>query len=380
MMKPRAVLLGRALRLTACKHESTARVARILYQELSKRSNNVLYNLMPEIIARLPEQKDENDPAGANAEERVTWVMQFIEKEKHIEGLIEKLSTRLEAASDIKGMSKEGFTNAGDADNADEDTIEHTLPSVAPSGALETVSCLAHAIGAMSYSDRCITRLHDVIVVRKTLHTAISYHQVVRDCLLGIVEKSRRPRGGKAAGEGAAEPEGADAIASSKGGKVDKDSAIAKAIDEIEQVINTLAAKKKDDAEVEEAPAVATIATPQGGRAVLPVEEAKKDKQGDEEPKKGRTKRKQEEMGDEAGTKTKRGKATSSTAPAQAPPEDLFAAARPAATTSAPPVKKVASGGEELRAALQAQKAARKGKGKGKGKAASRSKVDDDEA
>mmetsp|Transcript_35580 Transcript_35580/g.55307 ORF Transcript_35580/g.55307 Transcript_35580/m.55307 type:complete len:1595 (-) Transcript_35580:167-4951(-) len=381
MMKPRAVLLGRALRLTACKHESTARVARILYQELSKRSNNVLYNLMPEIIARLPEaMNDENDGATASAEDRVGWVMQFIEKEKHIEGLIEKLSTRLEAASDIKGMSKEGFTTAADADgNEDDDNIEHMLPSVAPSGALETVSCLAHAIGAMNYSDRCITRLHDVVVVRKALNTAISYHQVVRDCLLGIVEKSRKPRAGKQGGEGAPEPEGADAVTSSKGGKVDKDSAVAKAIDEIENVINTLAAKKKDDAEVEEAPPLATIPTPQsGGRAVLPVEEAKKDKSADEEPKKGKAKRKQDEAGEEAGTKAKRGKAASSVAP-QAPPEDLFASARPAAAPSAPPVKKVASGGEELRAALQAQKAARKGKAKGKGKAAARSKVDDDE-
>jgi hypothetical protein len=323
---------------------------------------------------------DENDGANASAEDRVGWVMQFIEKEKHIEGLIEKLSTRLEAASDIKGMSKEGFTNAADADGTeDDDNIEHMLPSVAPSGALETVSCLAHAIGAMNYSDRCITRLHDVVVVRKALNTAISYHQVVRDCLLGIVEKARRPRAGNKGGEGAPEPEGADAVASSKGGKVDKDSAVAKAIDEIENVINTLAAKKKDDAEVEEAPPLATIATPQsGGRAVLPVEEAKKDKSADEEPKKGKTKRKQDEAGEEAGTKAKRGKATSSVAP-QAPPEDLFASARPAAAPSAPPVKKVASGGEELRAALQAQKAARKGKGKGKGKAAARSKVDDDE-
>lgn len=31
----------------------------------------------------------------------------------------------------------------------------------------DTVSCLAHALGAMNYSDRCILRLHDVVVTRK---------------------------------------------------------------------------------------------------------------------------------------------------------------------------------------------------------------------
>jgi len=44
-------------------------------------------------------------------------------------------------------------------------------------------------------------------------------------------------------------------------------------------------------------------------------------------------------------------------------------------------VEKVLSGGEAFRAALQAEKAAKKGKGKGKGKAARPNRVaDDDEA
>merc|ERR1719498_509423 len=130
--------------------------------------------------------------------------MQFIEKEKHIEGLIEKLSGRLEAAADIKGMGKDGITKDGGEE--DEEGAEPTLPVFeGHESQLETVSCLAHAIGAMNYSDRCIIRLHDVIVVRKLLNTAISYHEVVRECLLGIVEKSRKPRGGKGAEEKAAD-------------------------------------------------------------------------------------------------------------------------------------------------------------------------------
>jgi condensin complex subunit 1 len=391
MMKPRAVLLGRALWLTACRHESTSKVARILFQELSKRSNNVIYNLLPEVIARLPEQREGNSISGStingNAEERVTWVMQFVEKEKHIEGLIEKLSIRLEQSSDIKGMSKEGFTGVGNSDTAEDTMADCPLPAVAESGALETVSCLAHALGAMTYSDRCMLRLHDVVVIRKALNTAISYHQVVRDCLLGVVEKARKPRVGKVAGEGGAEPEGADAVVG-KGGKMDKDSAAAKAIEEIEQVINTLSAKKKDSADTQE-PVAVEIPTPQsGGRAELPVLDAKKGKRKKEEVE-GET-AEAENAGGEDGAAQKRGKGRrrggepqakveSKPAPqsASSAPSDLFASVRPAAP-AAPPAKKIASGGEELRAALQAQKAARKGKGKGK-RAAASSKVDDDE-
>merc|ERR1719386_495041 len=137
MMKPRAVFLTRALWLTACPHESTARVARILFQELSKRSNAVVYNLAPQIIAELAEQKEgsRERESTSSAEDRVAWVMQFVEKEKHIEGLIEKLSVRLEHASDIKGMGKDGCKAQGkegdDEDAEDEENEgEKDLPSI----------------------------------------------------------------------------------------------------------------------------------------------------------------------------------------------------------------------------------------------------------
>jgi len=370
MMKPRAVFLTRALWLTACPHESTARVARILFQELSKRSNAVIYNLLPQIIGELADQKEgaREKESTSSAEDRVSWVMQFIEKEKHIEGLIEKLSLRLEQASDIKGMGKDGCqakANEGDAEEV-EDAEETNLPAVVPGseGALETVSCLAHALGNMNYSDRCIIRLHDVIVVRKGLNTAISYHQVVRDCLLSVVEKTRKPGFGKKAAEGGAEAEQPAAEIGATGGNK-ANAAAGKAVDEIEQVVNFLGSKKKDgeDAEMDQEPAAeTTIPTPQA-RAVLPVQE--KDKKG----KAG--KRKQEDGDVEAGfeddAKRSRGR-KAAPAPAAAPATDLSARmAAPAPT--APAVEKVRSGGEELRAALQAQKMAKKGKGKGKGKA-----------
>merc|ERR1719424_207336 len=293
MMKPRATFLCRALWLTACPHESTARVARILFQELSKRSNAVIYNLLPQIISELADQKEgaRERESTSSAEDRVSWVMQFIEKEKHVEGLVEKLSHRLEVVSDIKGMGKNGCVAKGaaveddDGEDAAAEDGEEKLPQLIPGSesALETVSCLAHALGSMNYSDRCILRLHDVVVVRKGLNTAISYHQVVRDCLTSVVEKSRTRGGlnkkaeGGVAPEAAPEPAAADAAA---GGNGKASAAAAKAVDEIEQVINHLTAKKKtgqEDAEMEQAaPAAAQgIPTPQA-RAVLPVQEGQK--------------------------------------------------------------------------------------------------------
>merc|ERR1712032_365696 len=90
--------------LTACPHEQTSRVARIMFQELSKRSTNVVYNLLPEIIARLPEQQGSQKVKGG-ADGRAQYIMQFVEKEKHIEGLIEKLSIRLEQTANLAGTA-----------------------------------------------------------------------------------------------------------------------------------------------------------------------------------------------------------------------------------------------------------------------------------
>lgn len=48
-------------------------------EELSKRSTNVVYNLLPEIVARLPEHVEDGVEGGAVA--RVQYIMQFVEKE-----------------------------------------------------------------------------------------------------------------------------------------------------------------------------------------------------------------------------------------------------------------------------------------------------------
>lgn len=237
MMKPRPVLLIRALWLTACNHESTARVARILFQELAKRSTNVVYNLLPEIVARLPEHVEDGVEGGAVA--RVQYIMQFVEKEKHIEGLIEKFTLRLEQCASGAGGEV--------AAEATQEEGEGTTAKVE-----DTVSCLAHALGAMNYSDRCILRLHDVVVTRKALNLALSYYPVARECLLAVVEKARKPRGKGEDGD-------AKAAAAPAEGEGKASGAAQAALDAMEQLVNTLAHGKEEM----EIPATAPVATAQ---------------------------------------------------------------------------------------------------------------------
>eukprot|EP00931_Biecheleriopsis_adriatica_P028132 TRINITY_DN16819_c0_g1_i1.p1 TRINITY_DN16819_c0_g1~~TRINITY_DN16819_c0_g1_i1.p1 ORF type:complete len:1571 (+),score=432.17 TRINITY_DN16819_c0_g1_i1:70-4713(+) len=274
MMKARPVLLIRALWLTACAHEPTARVARILFQELSKRSTNVVYNLLPEIIARLPEHEAEAGVKGG-ATGRVQFIMQFVEKEKHIEGLIEKFTLRLEQSSNSAGghapSAAQPPATQGDAENPDMLDTEADAAAT-PARAQDTVACLANALGAMNYTDRCIMRLHDVIVVRKALNISLSYYPVVRECLLGVIEKARKPRPGKEKAAEAPPPveaEGSNAGGDANSGGDKKGSAAAAAaMDAIEQTINGLA-QGKDDSEdkpaaLEEVPAAAARQPMQG--------------------------------------------------------------------------------------------------------------------
>jgi len=221
MMKARPDLLIRALWLTACPHERTSRVARLLFAELGKKTTNVVYNLLPEIVARMPELRMS---AGCGAaEDRVRWIMQFVDKERHVEGLIEKFSLRLAQSADRSGK-------------ADGSSEVHGTPVDAVDHSLATVSCLSHAVGSMNYTDRCIMRLHDVVVVRKVLNVAISYHGVVRDCLLGVLERARRKPGRTAAAE-TQEETPSDTGVAQKGGP--SPAAVA-AMDAIEKVVTGL--------------------------------------------------------------------------------------------------------------------------------------------
>lgn len=423
MMKPRAVLLVRALWLTACPHESTARVARILFQELSKRSTNVVYNLLPEIIARLPEQQQLQGSATEGvAEGRVQYIMQFVEKEKHVEGLTEKLTVRLEQAANLAGggaaatasavpppplpAASLGLASADDAEaeataEAETDAEVPSLPRVAAARATEAVSCLAHALGAMNYSDRCVLRLHDIIVVRKALNTAISYHQVVRDCLLNIVEKTRKPRAGKEKAGGAGELAAADVEAAAGdaagGAQTGASAAAAAALDAIEEVVNAAIGKTAKEEE-EEAPEPNAAEEPQGPGAAVPTPAragGRQGRQGGDGAKapggggKG-SKRKAAAVateeatvdgadgapaaaatrGEEGGARSGRGRGgrgTGSAAPALMK-EKSGNLAKAATSTSL-------SGGDELRAALRSGA----GRGRGRGRGPKRMRVDDEE-
>eukprot|EP00435_Cladocopium_sp_Y103_P047608 s508_g14.t1 len=266
MMKPRPVLLIRALWLTACNHEATARVARILFQELAKRSTNVVYNLLPEIVARLPEHVEDGVEGGAVA--RVQYIMQFVEKEKHIEGLIEKFTLRLEQCA--SGAGGEVAAEAATQEEGEGKTAKVE----------DTVSCLAHALGAMNYSDRCILRLHDVVVTRKALNLALSYYPVARECLLAVVEKARKPRG--KGEDGDAKTAAAAAPAEGEG----KASGAAQAaLDAMEQLVNTLAHGKEEM----EIPATAPVpATAQRKNDAAKRKNAEAEEPGFEEEKKPR--------------------------------------------------------------------------------------------
>jgi hypothetical protein len=265
MLKPRTVLLTRSLWLTASAHEATARVARILFQELAKRTSNVIYNLLPEIIARVPEFHSKAGKVTGGPEDRVRFLMQFIEKEKQVEGLIEKLSVRLEQCAEIasglestskRGSGREMATQP--AMEGDEDGEVDPGAKVTPARALATVSCLGAALGSMNYSDRCIMRLHDVVVTRKALNNSIAYHKVARDNLMQIVEKARNARkkekgdkGDKGAAEAAAAAPADKPDAATGDGAGGKSAAAVGALDAIEQVLNKVGGKEEEAAPAE---------------------------------------------------------------------------------------------------------------------------------
>lgn len=252
LVKPRAVFLARALWLTFGSNESTGRVARILFQELSKRTNNIIYNLVPEIVARLPEYEGVKSRGSDDSESRVHYLMQFVVKEKQIEGLIEKLSIRLQQSANVAGgaaldtvpasvstasaVPPEGIGNTNSEGPCSEVTAQH---------AQRMVSCLAHALGAMVYADRAIMRLHEFVVVRKMLHTAIAYHPVVRDNLLKIVERGRRP------GFGRANKEASGSIIDDVGAETSASRGVSAAtlpmLDAIEKLVSHLAHGRVDE-------------------------------------------------------------------------------------------------------------------------------------
>ena len=121
------------------------------------------------------------------------------------------------------------------------------------------MSCLAHALGSMSYSERCVLRLHDVVVTRKALNLALSYYPVVRECVLGVVEKARKPRKEEEKEEKAT-------------------SAASGALDAMEQLVNSLASGEVEEGGDESAEEEGGEAQGGGGRAGFEEEKKRRGK------------------------------------------------------------------------------------------------------
>jgi condensin complex subunit 1 len=77
----------------------TADLARLFFQELSKRGNNPIYNLMPDIVSRL--SQDEN-VSRKSFRSVMPFLMSFITRDKHSESLVEKLCFRFATCSNIQ--------------------------------------------------------------------------------------------------------------------------------------------------------------------------------------------------------------------------------------------------------------------------------------
>ncbi|GIY24980.1 condensin complex subunit 1 [Caerostris extrusa] len=89
-------LISEAAKCIADDEKSVSNVAMYLFTELSKKGN-VIYNIIPDIISSL------SDPKIAFSEEKfqvvLRHILQYVEKEKLVEGLVEKLCIRFTGLS-----------------------------------------------------------------------------------------------------------------------------------------------------------------------------------------------------------------------------------------------------------------------------------------
>ncbi|XP_051138576.1 condensin-1 complex subunit CAP-D2 isoform X2 [Andrographis paniculata] len=78
--------------------ERIANLAKLFFYELSKKGNNPVYNLLPDILGKLSSQ-DLNRESFYNI---MQFLIGFIKKDKQVESLVEKLFNRLTGVSDIR--------------------------------------------------------------------------------------------------------------------------------------------------------------------------------------------------------------------------------------------------------------------------------------
>lgn len=76
----------------------TADLAKLFFQELSKRGNNPIYNLMPDIVSRLSQDAQVSRDVFRRV---MPFLLGFITKDKHSESLVEKLCHRFATCTDM---------------------------------------------------------------------------------------------------------------------------------------------------------------------------------------------------------------------------------------------------------------------------------------
>jgi condensin complex subunit 1 len=99
---------GQVCEIALCLEDDDPRIrdmSRLLFHELSKRSNNPIYNLLPEIISRLS-QMDAQKQAFRSI---MAFLLSFIKKEKQNEVLVEKICQRFPTCSSISQKSALAF-------------------------------------------------------------------------------------------------------------------------------------------------------------------------------------------------------------------------------------------------------------------------------
>merc|ERR1712130_645744 len=109
------------------KDPSISKLAKTFFHELSRKGKNPVYNILPDVISRLSHDKDVNDN---DFKKILSFLINFITKDKHIESLIEKLCHRFQnthldgdqfSAEDFSMMCPENTSDYCDDENEGED-------------------------------------------------------------------------------------------------------------------------------------------------------------------------------------------------------------------------------------------------------------------
>jgi len=99
---------GQVCEIALCLQDEEIRIrdmARLLFNELSKRSNNPIYNLLPDIVSRLSHMAMEKDQFRAI----MAFLLAFIKKDRQSELLVEKLCHRFPKCTSISQKADIAF-------------------------------------------------------------------------------------------------------------------------------------------------------------------------------------------------------------------------------------------------------------------------------